>query len=330
MITAAFFGNDKAALERVYPLDRRDTIGGSCTIHPETITARNLSRTLPSLMDVAVIFSTWGMPALTRSQIARMPKLKVVFYAAGSVKAFADPFLAQGIHVVSAWAANAVPVAEFVVAQILLANKGYFRTIRDRGSPRMRSQAFRGIGNYRTTLALLGAGMIGRKVRELTRPFCLPTIIFDPFLSEEDAAKLGVKKVSLVDAFKRGMVVSNHLADVAETKGLLGRLHFNAMRKNAVFINTGRGATVVEKELVSVFEQRPDLTALLDVTYPEPPSAESPLHELPNVILSSHIAGSIGDEVLRMADTMIEEFLAWRDGRPLRHAVTAGMLATMA
>ena len=74
------------------------------------------------------------------------------------------------------------------------------------------------------------------------------------------------------------------------------------MRSDATFINTGRGAQVIERDLIAVLADWPGLTAFLDVTWPEPPEKESPLYALPNVSLSSHIAGSINDEVVRMAD----------------------------
>ena len=86
----------------------------------------------------------------------------------------------------------------------------------------------------------------------------------------------------------------------------------------------------MESDLVTVLEQRPDLTALLDVTDPESSLPESAFYRLPNVFLSSHIAGSIGGEVNRMADTVIEEYLAWQNGKPLNHTVSQEMLATMA
>jgi phosphoglycerate dehydrogenase-like enzyme len=102
------------------------------------------------------------------------------------------------------------------------------------------------------------------------------------------------------------------------------------MRPNATFINTGRGAQVVESELIATLQARPDLTALLDVTFPEPPEADSPFYTLPNVQLSTHIAGSIGNEVVRMADYMIEEFNLVRENQPVRFEVSLGMLETMA
>jgi phosphoglycerate dehydrogenase-like enzyme len=86
----------------------------------------------------------------------------------------------------------------------------------------------------------------------------------------------------------------------------------------------------VESELLDVLQARPDLTALLDVTSPEPPAADSPFYVLPNVQLSSHIAGSMNDEVVRMADYIIEEFSRWQRGEALRYDVTLDMLDTMA
>ena len=76
------------------------------------------------LQDADVIFSTWGMPAFTEQEIQKyLPSLKAVFYGAGTVQAFARPFLECGVRVFSAWAANAVPVAEMTVAEIILSNK---------------------------------------------------------------------------------------------------------------------------------------------------------------------------------------------------------------
>ena len=173
--------------------------------------------------------------------------------------------------------------------------------------------------------------MIGRTLIKLLKPFDLKVIVWDPFLSDEEAKELGVEKLpSLSEAFQRGLVVTNHLANVPGTRGLLTAELFTSMRQGASFINTGRGATAVEEDLINVLRERADLTALLDVTYPEPPTPDSPFYALPNVHLTSHIAGSLGDEVVRMADYAIEEFQTWQQGQPLRYAVTREMLPTLA
>lgn len=344
MTKAAFFGDAacapeidfldqakrRAILPRVFTAERRERIAELCALHPVVISAANIEEQLSDLAELEVIFATWGMPYLTREQIAAMPALKMVCYAAGSVQRFARPFLENGIHMVSAAEANALPVAEFTQAQIILANKGYFRNTREYSSPEMLRPSFRGVGNFRTTVAVLGAGMIGTKVIELLKPFDLDLLVFDPFLTDDRARALGVAKVGLIEAFEQSMVVSNHLANKAETKRLLKQEHFTAMLPGAVFINTGRGATVDEPGLIQAMELRPDLTALLDVTESEPPAPNSPLFPLSNIIVSGHIAGSINNEIPRMADLVIAEFENWLTGRPLRHEVTLEMLDTMA
>ncbi len=179
-------------------------------------------------------------------------------------------------------------------------------------------------------VAIIGAGQIGRKLIELLRPFRLEILVVDPFLSEAEADKLNVRKVSLEEAFAEAYVVSNHLPNLPDLQKVLNGQLFASMRPDATFINTGRGAQVDEPALIEVLRQRPDLMALLDVTDPEPAPAGSELYELPNVQLSSHLAGAHNDEVVRMADTMIEEFQRWENGDPLSYSVNLDMLERMA
>ena len=321
---AAFFG-DATRIAMVYAQGRRAQVEALTDCAPGTFTAADIA----DLTDIELFFSTWGMPKLNEAQLDQLPNLRAVFYAAGSVQQFARPLLERDIVVMSAWAANAVPVAQWTLAQILLANKGYHRNHRDFAAERD-GRKFRGRGNFGAPVAILGAGQIGRRVIEFLQPFDLPILIFDPFLPADKAAEWGVEKVELNEAFARGQVVSNHLANLPATVGMLTGAHFAAMPADATFINTGRGATVRQTELIEVLRARPDLTALLDVTDPEPTPCDSPLWELPNVFLTTHIAGSIGDEVVRMADYAIEEFVRWQRREPLRYAVTLEMLESMA
>lgn len=331
---AAFFCPEHQA-ERVFARGRREQAMAAAQAHglawlEGTVDTRSFESRRAGLERVQVIFSTWGMPTLSPEQVSAMPGLRAIFYAAGTIQGFARPFLERGVTIASAWAANGVPVAEWTLAMILLSNKGFWRNARSASRPQTRPGAFVGRGNFGACVSILGAGQIGRKVIELLRPFELQVVVFDPFLPDEAARALGVEKVGLEAAFARGDVVSNHLANLPATQGLLRRQHFGSMKADATFINTGRGATVAQDEMIQVLGQREDLTALLDVTHPEPPGPGSPLYGLPNVHLSTHIAGSVGDEVVRMADFMIEEFERWARGEPLRYEVTLEMLETMA
>ena len=102
------------------------------------------------------------------------------------------------------------------------------------------------------------------------------------------------------------------------------------MKSNATFINTGRGAQVVESDLVRAMQEEPRRTALLDVTWPEPCPEDSPLWTLPNVLMTPHLAGSLGDEVMRMGEYMLEECERYLDGKPLAFDVSMSMLEHMA
>ena len=287
-----------------------------------------------SFSNVELIFSTWGMPEFTQEEVKTcFPSLRCIFYGAGTVQNFARPFLACGVKVFSAWAANAVPVAEYTVAQIILANKGYFLTNRlyhIEGNSSAKEAFKKCKGNYGEAVGIIGAGMIGKLVIGMLKSYNLKVLVFDPFLSDEKAAELGVTKCDLTELFERSFVVSNHLANNEQTKGMLTYEYFSRMRENATFINTGRGAQVVENDLVRILLERPDLTALLDVTFPEPPVEGHPFYTLPNCYLTPHIAGSAGDEVARMGKYMLCECQAYLSGETTRYEVTEKMLATMA
>jgi phosphoglycerate dehydrogenase-like enzyme len=86
----------------------------------------------------------------------------------------------------------------------------------------------------------------------------------------------------------------------------------------------------VEADMIQALLDVPTRAAVLDVTFPEPPEADSPLYTVPNVFLTPHIAGSLGNEVHRMAEYMYEEYKAFDAGQPTRYGVTIPMLATMA
>ena len=285
--------------------------------------------------DTEYIFSTWGMPVFTNEEIKEyFPSLKCVFYGAGSVQFFAKPFLENNIKVFSAWGANAVPVAEYTVAQILLANKGYFISSKIIKSPDSRKKAseyaFKMPGNYNTKVGIIGAGMIGKMVIEMLRAFNLDILVYDPFLSEEKALDLGAKKVTLEEIFTECQVISNHVANLPETVGMLNYDLFKLMKNNAVFINTGRGAQVVEEDLIKILEEKPFVTAVLDVTFPEPPVENSKFYTLENVVLTPHIAGSLGNEVQRMGEFMCDQFIKFKNNEKYEYEVTLKMLETMA
>jgi phosphoglycerate dehydrogenase-like enzyme len=315
----------------VFGRGRRERIAGLTDLYPPVVHTGNFDEHAANLSDVEVIFATWGMIRFSEAHFARMPKLKAVFYAAGNVRAFADPLVDNGVLLAGAWDINAIPTSQICLAQTLLSLRTYFRAVREYGPGKKPFEAknYRRAGINGETVGLIGMGKIGTRFRNLLAAYPIKVIAHDPFLTEERALDLQVERVSLEQIFQRALVVSNHIPDLPSTRGTLTGDHFASLREGATFINTGRGAQVVEADMIRVLTARPDLTALLEVTDPEPPAADSPLWDLPNVVISPHTGGTVGDEVVRLSDCAIEEFEAWIAGRPLRYEITAKILETM-
>lgn len=185
-------------------------------------------------------------------------------------------------------------------------------------------------GGYGSTVGIISLGLIGRRVRELLKPFDLKVLAYDPYVTPTEAAALQVELCSLTDIFRFAHVVSLHTPWLPETEGLITGGHFRLMQPNSAFINTARGAVVREAEMIQVLQERPDISAILDVTYPEPPDANSPLFTLPNVMLTPHVAGAVGAECQRLGASVLEELRRYLDGKPLAHQVRPEQVATMA
>ncbi len=336
---AIFLANYKGNIDYVYPKETQERIKSLVDIDLDKVYCQeDLEASAPGEFDdVEYIFSTWSMPGGSedKDDFARFfPNAKALFYAAGSVKYFAQHYLNRGIKIFSAFAANAVPVAEFSVAQILLANKGYYQSSRafnNAESYKAAGDISRAhAGNYNTNVGIVGAGMIGKMVIELLKPFKLNIKLFDIFVSAEKAKEMGCEKVeTLEELFATCDVVSNHLANVPATVGIFKGEYFENMKKNGTFINTGRGAQVDEAGMLSALKKRGDVSAILDVTIDEPPTNKD-FYELENVFLTPHIAGSQANEVARMSELVVDQLENMLKGLPTKYEVTEKMLATMA
>ncbi len=331
-VKKAVFLGDRGNVTRVYEKTAEKLCGEVEFIYPIYDRAE-LETRRGELSEVAFIFSTWGMWHFSVHEIGELfPSLEAVFYAAGSVKMFAREFIRSGVKVFSAWAANGIPVAQFTAAEIMLALKGFYSSVHNGGGEwKNHGGAFGFPGIMDEKIGIIGAGMIGRLVAGYLRELPTELLIYDKFADAEAIASLGGRKAELEEIFSECLVVSNHLANVPETVGMLDYSLFSRMRENAVFINTGRGAQVKQDDLVRALTEVKTRTALLDVTDPdEPPSPGNPLLGMKNVFLTPHIAGSIGNEIHRMAEFMYEEFAAYKNGAPTRYEVTERMLSTLA
>src|SRR5699024_297170 len=201
---------------------------------------RELSGFSPEqLARTEILVTGWGAPVLDAAALAAMPNLRAVVHTAGSIKSLCgdDPWPA-GLRVTSAAHANAVPVAEYTLAQILLAGKQTLAfEARYRHDRRLDDGWYTrtGYGNYGGVVGLIGASHIGRLVAGYLRPFDLRVLLYDPFIDEADAAELGAEKVELADLFSRSDVVSLHAPDVPATRRMVDGPMLARMRDGATF-----------------------------------------------------------------------------------------------
>lgn len=328
----ALFGSNSLQFSKVYTpavLSELSKYG----ILSERISKKNINKQKDFLQDCEIAFATWGMPRLSKEEIKEyLPSLKVLFYSAGTVQYFARPFLESGVRIFSAFAANAVPVAEYTASQIMLASKGFFQASKSYRIAPLYSlvHANSSPGNFHTKVGIIGLGAIGTRVAEKLRDSDIELYAFDPFVSKEKAAELDVKLCTLEEIFSDCDVITNHLANKKELKNFFRFRHFNSMKKHSVFINTGRGAQVSELSLSLSLLLHPSHTFVGDVIKAEYFPYLSPLFWCRNAILTPHIAGSTGNEPQRMAYLMIEELKSFLEGKEASYEIKLSDLEKMA
>ena len=272
------------------------------------------------LAEVEILLTSWGVPRLNAERLERMPKLRAVFHCAGTVRGFVSEELwDRGILVTNGADANAIPVAEFTFASIVLAGKKAQVLANDARFSRddWRYATERGeLGNIGRVVGVIGFSRIGRRVVQLVQQLQDVTcLVSDPYADPLEVAAAGGRLVNLEELLPVSDVVTIHAPALPETRNMISTRELRAMKDHATLINTARGSLLDTKALEAECATG-RITALLDVTEPEPLPADSVLYDLPNVIITPHIAGSLGTETRRMSDAALndlERYLAGKD-----------------
>ncbi len=246
------------------------------------------------------VVTGWGTPPLTPAALQRAGQLRIVAHSAGSVKHLFTPEQVEGeliprqLCVASANGAIALNVAEHTVGALIALCRQWFKhalNIREKGLwhdpaiPRS-SQHLRG-----ATIGLISASTVGREVIRLLQPFDVKILVYDPFLSDWEAGRLGVQKVELDEAFRQADMVTVHAPKIPETYHLIGERHLKLLRDGAVFVNTSRGS-VLDHEALLAEARTGRILVQLDVTDPEPLPPDHPLRALENVVITPHTSGA--------------------------------------
>ncbi len=286
-----------------------------------------------ALRKASIALTGWGSPNFNGEILESALNLKLIAHSAGSVKSLVnDAVYDRGIRVTTAAGGNAVPVAQFTVAMMVMMLKqvpwlaaDYSRGVFKHSNPR--AKVVRELHDM--TVGLVGASRIGRLVIELLRPFYGLTIkLYDPYVTAEQARQLGVTLSSLEEVFGCE-VVSVHAPNIPETRHMVNAQMLSLLPDHAVLINTSRGALIDESALIAEVRKRPIYVAL-DVTDPEPPAADSPLRTEENILITPHIAGAMNQARRDMGKIAIEQCIAFINNQPLSAEVTRAMYPTQA
>ena len=271
-----------------------------------------------------VLITGWGTPMIDDHLLEQAPALRAIAHSAGTVRPIVDPVVYErGIVVSSAAAANAIPVAEYTLALIVLgAKRAFWAADRVRaGLPEADLEsAWPAVGIRGRTVGIVGASTIGRLVIERLHRLDLEVLLYDPTLHPLEAAELGAEAVELSELITRSDIVSLHAPSLPSTHGMIDRRHIADLRPGATLINTARGDLLDQEALADRLESG-DLVALLDVAAEEPLPARSRLRTTPNTFLTPHIAGSIGTELGRLSAHAVEETIAFATQGTFAHPI---------
>ncbi len=242
----------------------------------------------------------WGAPAMTDAIFESADALKIVAHSAGSIKALVSRevidkyMIPRDIVLFSANVAIAYNVAESTVGMLLMAShqwpamNTYFKTSGNWKSPDIRWNARFLKGS---TVGVIAASKVGREVIKLLSVWPLDIIVYDPFLSDEEAAQMGVAKVELNELFQRADHITVHLPSIASTDNMIGKEQFDLMKPGATFVNTSRGSCIDHDALIEKCKND-DIYVCLDVTTPEPLPKYSEFRMLDNVYIAPHVSGA--------------------------------------
>lgn len=310
---------DPAVADLVFPADLREQLARSVRLAPTSLTGPPADPAVrATLAETEILLSGWGCPRLTAELLALAPRLRAVVHAAGSVKpVVSDALWERGIVVSSAADANAGPVVAFTLAAITFGAK---RTLSaaaryESGWPSTQERA----GADGRTVGIVGASRIGRRVIAALRASDAGyrLLLTDPYVTDEEAASLGVERVELAELCRRSSVVSVHAPQLPETEGMVSAGMLALIPDGGSVVNTARGA-LVDNEALAGECASGRLDAYLDVTHPEPLPAGHPLLALPNVLVTPHIAGAQGSEVRRLGAYAVAEVARYLAGEPLQ------------
>ncbi len=297
------------------------------TVNPKD-TCMSVEELAQVIGDYDALITGWGAsPALTAEVFENASKLQIIAHSAGSVRhmfsqEIVDNYLVpRKIVVFSGADAIAYNVAEGAIGMMIMAARqwiehaNYIRESGEWRSPDLPPSDQYLLGS---TVGIVSASNVGRKVLRLLGPWDVEILLYDPYVDAEQARALGAEKVELNELFDRSDIVTIHAPKLPETDKMIGAEQLRLLRDGATLVNTSRGSVIDEEALA---QEAPRLKICLDVTDPEPPAADSPLRSAETVHLLPHISGAGKYGYHRIGEAALQALRDCFAGRPVQGAI---------
>lgn len=254
-----------------------------------------------------------GIDPITKKVIDNARKLKVISkYGVGVDNIDLEAAKERNIVVTNTPNANSNAVAELTVGLIISVLRNI--PLSDRRVREKKWDRFIGYELYGKTLGVIGTGSIGKRVIKLLRGFDLNILCYDKFPDYEWAEKENVKYVDFNELLKRSDIITIHIPLTEETRHLISERELSLMKKTAIIINTSRGGIINEEDLYKFLKEEKIYGAGLDVLEDEPPK-NSPLIELNNLVITSHIGAHTQESIENMAFIAVDNLISVLKGK---------------
>jgi len=259
---------------------------------------------------------------ITAELIEAAKNLKVIGRAGvGFENIDADAATKKGIVVMNTPGGNNVTTGEHTIALMMALARHIPQAVASLKGGKWDRNKFVGVELCNKTIGVIGLGNVGRIVAERAAALKMKVLGYDPFISGENIARMGVEPANLEDIFTKSDFITVHVPLTPDTQGLINRDAFAKMKTGVRIINCARGGIVDEKDLADAIKEGKVAGAALDVYVDEPPPADHPLVKLPQVITTPHLGASTDEAQLNVAIAVAEQMVDFLAKGVVRYAV---------
>ncbi|MCA1025636.1 phosphoglycerate dehydrogenase [Cytobacillus kochii] len=258
---------------------------------------------------------------VTDELMAEMPKLKIIARAGVGVDNIDVPAATKrGIIVINAPDGNTISTAEHTFAMMASLMRNIPQAYSSVKNLEWKRNQYVGTELFGKSLGIVGMGRIGSEIAKRAKVFGMSVLVFDPFLTKERAAKLGVESSSLDEILQRSDIITVHTPLTPETRGIINEESLKKTKKGVRLLNCARGGIIDEQDLAKYVANGHVGGVALDVFETEPPG-EHPLLKYDNVIVTPHLGASTKEAQLNVATQVAKEVRTYFEGNPVSNSI---------